>query len=152
MKEGEKKRIYHELRTHDVIVGHGQNYCTTYTFGHYRVNDYCDYIIMAKSHSKESHIFVSMENADWGDDFPENDVYAIATAARNKSKGKEYIDPYKDRPADVEIQDLTKRFGKEMVKTAVDFLPADISGYQALRTIAEMKQHFAQKLKDYYTK
>jgi len=152
MTEGEKKRIYHELRTHDVIVGHGQNYCTTYTFGHYRVNDYCDYIIMAKSHKNNPDIFVHMNDADWNDDCPENDVYAIATAARNKSKGKEYIDPYKDKPADIEIQDLTKRFGKEMMRSAIDFLPADISKYQALRTIAEMKQIFKQKLQDYYTK
>lgn len=152
MTEGEKKRIYYELRTHDVRVGHAQNYCTTYTFGRYRVNEYGDYINIAKANKNCPGIFVIMKDAEWGDDFPTNDVYAITTAARNKARGKEYLDPYKDRPTEVEINDLTKRFGKKMMQSAVDFLPADISNYKALRTIAEMKHIFKQKLQDYYTK
>ena len=152
MTEGEKKRIYYELRTHDVIVGQEPNYCTTYTFGRYQVNSYYDYINIYKAN--KNNRFVIMKNAEWDDDEPTNtsDVYKIFIAAKNKANGKEYIDPYKDRPVDVEIQDLTKRFGKEMMQSAIDFLPADISKYQTLRTIAEMKQIFKQKLQDYYTK
>ena len=152
MTEGEKKRIYYELRNNDVRVGKTQNFGTTYTFGHYRVTDHFDYIYISKSHKNRPGVFVIMRGEDWGDGFPENDVYAIATAARNKSKRKEYIDPYKDIPTDVEIRDLTKMFGKELLKTADDFLPVDMSKYQALRTIVKLRQQLTQQLKEYYIK
>ena len=153
MTEGEKKKIYYDLRTNDVrVVEEIKSYYTTYTFGRYRVNNYYDYINIAKARSNKAGIFVVMSDADWNDDYPKNDVYEIAVAAQNKAKGKEYTDPYKDIPVDIEIKNLTTRFGKEIMKNADEFFPVDMPKKDAFKTIAKMKQYLAQELKAYYTK
>ena len=145
MTEGEKKRIYYELRNNDVRVGKTQNFGTTYTFGHYCVTVYFDYINISKSHKNRPGIFVIMRGEDWGDGFPENDVYAIATAARNKSKRKEY-------PGSFRKTQESEMFGKNMLRNADEFLPVDMSKYQALRTIVKLRQQLTQQLKKHYTK
>ena len=73
-------------------------------------------------------------------------------AVRFKCAGTPYNDPYKDIPIDVEIRDLTKMFGKNMLRNADEFLPVDMSKYQALRTIAKLRQQLTQQLKEYYIK
>ena len=153
MTENEKKRIYHDLRTNNVrVIVVKKNYYTTYTFGRYRVNNYYDYINIAKADSKRPDVFSIIFDAEFDDNYPENDVYAIYIAAKNKSEGKEYTDPYKDIPVKTEIKNLTDQFGTEMLKVADEFLPYDISKQKKIETIKELKQFLAQKLKKYYTK
>ena len=153
MTEGEKKKIYYDLRNNNVCKGKLYGYlCTTYTFGHYRIEDWYDYINISKAQENKPGVFVNIYGAEWDEDYPKNDVYAISVAVKNKLEGKEYTDPYKDIPTDVEIKNLTKYFGKQMLEKSDEFLPVYIPKYQALRTIVEMKQNLAQKLKQYYTK
>ena len=153
MTEGEKKKIYYDLRNNNVLKGKMKGYiCTTYTFGRYQIEDWFSYIVIGKANLPKSNSFVHIPNACWYDYYLKNDVYAIAVAAKNKVEGKEYIDPYKNTPVNVEIKNLTKYFGKEMLKNADEFLPVDISTKEKLKTIVELKQFLAQKLEKYYTK
>jgi hypothetical protein len=98
--------------------------------------------------------FVHLNEFCWDDDeFPQcNDTYAIYLAARNKSEGKEYIDPYKNIPADIAIKDLTNKFGKKLQESIADFLPYDMSQTQHLRTVVKIKHILEQTLKEHYTK
>ena len=150
MKEGIKKNIYYELNTHNVLKEQKDNH-TNYTFGRYRVSCFYDYIAIRKL-NKNNGAFVYLKGADWSDDFPKNDVYAIYVAANNKANGKEYIDPYKNIPADVAIKDLTTKFCKEMKNSAGEFFPYDMPKYQCLRTLVEMKHMLEKTLKEYYAK
>ena len=154
MKEGLKRSIYHELATHEVVEA--QEYHldtktfshTIYTFGQYRVHYYWDYIHIAKFNPKNNH-FVYINGAEWDDDYPANAVYEIFVAAKNKAEGKKYKNPYKV-PAKESIKDSQKRFKKEMLENAADFLPYDMPKQLALRTIAEMKQVLTKNLNKHY--
>ncbi len=154
MKEGTKRSIYHELATHDVVkAAETHSYTgtyshTSYTFGQYRVQDYWDYIHIAKFNPDNNH-FVYMDGADWDDDYPINATYEICVAAKNKAAGKPYVDPYKI-PAKDAIKDSQKRFAKQMKESAADFLPYDMPEQLALRTIAEMKQVLTRNLNKHY--
>jgi len=154
MKEGLKRSIYHELATHDVVKAAETHTDTgtyshmSYTFGQYRVHDYWDYIHIAKFNPKNNH-FVYIDGADWDDDCLINATYEICVAAKNKAEGKKYKNPYK-MPAKESIKDSQKRFKKEMLENAADFLPYDMPKQLALRTIAEMKQVLTKNLNKHY--
>lgn len=53
-------------------------------------------------------------------------------------------------PAKESIKDSQKRFKKEMLENAADFLPYDMPKQLALRTIAEMKQVLTKNLNKHY--
>ena len=152
MYEGIKKNIYYELRTNDVLIEKAENYIY-YTFGRYRIYNYYDWMSIGKL-SPETGAFVLMNKFSWDDDeIPTvNDTYAIYIAARNKAAGKEYIDPYKNIPADVAIKESTKKFGKKIQEDIGDFLPYDMSKQQHLRTVVKMKRLLEQAIKEHYTK
>ncbi len=153
MKESDKKRIYYDLRNNDVQVDKQTTY-TKYAFGRYLVCDYYGCIDIRQTHVNPDFgkTFIRVKGGEWDESIERNDAYDICTAVSYKAKGKEYDDPYKDRTANDEIRDLTKSFGKELLKTADDFLPVDMSKYQALRTIVKLKQQLNRQLKEYYTK
>ena len=152
MYEGIKKNIYYELRTNDVLIEKAENYIY-YTFGRYRIYNYYDWMSIGKL-SPETGAFVLMNKFSWDDDESPtvNDTYAIYIAARNKAAGKEYIDPYKNIPADVAIKESTKKFGKKIQEDIGDFLPYDMSKQQHLRTVVKMKRLLEQAIKEHYTK
>ena len=147
MKEGDKKNIYYELRTNNVSKEQ-QDTHIEYTFGRYRIYSYYDYIIIGKFNPTNG-AFVHMPNADWGDDYPENDTYAIYIAAKNKHEGKEYIDPYKNMSATEVIQDSTTRFNKIFTKHAADIFPYDMPNDRRIETMNELKQVFHKHILRY---
>lgn len=150
MKESDKKRIYYDLRNNDVQVDKQTTY-TKYAFGRYLVCDYYGCIDIRQT-NKSDNIYIRVYDGEWDESIGRNDAYNICSDVYYKANGKSYNDPYKDMPTDVEIKDLTKSFGKELLKTADDFLPVDMSKYQALRTIVKLKQQLNRQLKEYYTK
>jgi len=156
LKEGLKRNIYHELATHDVVEKKELDRFTkgfshmSYTFGKYRIEKHWDYICIYEYNPNRKH-FVIIENAGWSDDDLENATYEIYVAAKNKAEGKKYKNPYKV-PAKESIKDSQKRFKKDMLENAADFLPYDMPKYQALRTIAEMKQVLTRNLNKHYIK
>ena len=150
MKESDKKRIYYDLRNNDVQVKKSANE-TKYKFGRYLVCDYYGYIDIRQT-NKPDNIYIRVYDGEWDESIGRNDAYNICSDVYYKANGKSYNDPYKDMPTDVEIKDLTKSFGKELLKTADDFLPVDMPKYQALRTIVKLKQQLNRQLKEYYTK
>jgi len=153
MKESDKKKIYYDLRNNKVKVENLDSY-TNYKFGRYLVRDYYGCIDIRQIHVNPDFgkTFIRVENGEWDESIERNDAYDICTAAYYKSKGKEYDDPYKDRTANDEIRDLTKEYGKQLLKTAADFLPIDMPKYQALRTLVKLRRQYNQHLKEYYTK
>lgn len=152
MYEGTKKNIYYELRMNNVLVEQTKD-STNYTFGRYRIYDYCDWMIIGKLDPKNG-VFVHMNKFSWDDDESptDNATYAIYRAAKNKAAGKEYIDPYRNIPMDVAIKDSTKKFGKKIQEDIADFLPYDMSKQQQLRTVVKIKQLLKQVVKEHYTK
>jgi len=62
MKEGVKKNIYYELRTHNVSKEIQDNH-TDYTFGRYRIYSWGDYMIIGKLNPSNG-AFVHMQGAD----------------------------------------------------------------------------------------
>ena len=125
MYEGIKKNIYYELRMNNVLVEQTKD-STNYTFGRYRIYDYYDWMIIGK-YNPENGAFVYMDEFSWDDEISGvNTTYAIYIAAINKSEGKEYIDPYKNIPANVAIKESTKKFGKKIQEDIGDFLPYDM--------------------------
>ena len=151
MREGIKKNIYYELRMNNVLV-EKTNDSTNYTFGRYRIYNYYDWMIIGKL-DKKNGAFVHMNEFWWDDEMPENNyTYAIFLAAKNKAEGKKYIDPYKNIPVDVAIQDSTDKFSKIMQETAGDFLPYDMSKHQYSRTVGAMKRLLEQAIKRHYAK
>ena len=154
MKEGLKRNIYYELSKKTVIPTEEERpyWRLLYKFGSYCIEQNCDYIAILKF-NKTANSFVYVNDTIWDeDDSKENDIYKIYTAVKNKSEGKEYIDPYKNIPADVAIKDSTKCFLKQLSENADDFLPYDMSKQERLRTITEMKKVLIQRLKKHYTK
>ena len=145
IKESDKKKIYYDLRNNNVQV---KKYTTSteYTFGRYKVEDYVTYVVIRQMYPHYKKI------VDWNNHEYQQDAYDIGVAVRFKAAGTAYDDPYKDRTANDEIRDLTKEFGKNLLKTADEFLPVDMPKYKALRTIANLRQQFNQQLKEYYTK
>ena len=143
MTESDKKKIYYDLRNNDV---HKKEYTThtEYRFGRYKVEDYVTFMGIKQMYPQFREI------VDWN--VREQDAYDIGVAVRFKCAGTPYNDPYKDIPIDVEIRDLTKMFGKNMLRNADEFLPVDMSKYQALRTIVKLRQQLTQQLKEYYIK
>ena len=151
MYEGIKKNIYYELRMNNVLVEQTKD-STNYTFGRYRIYDYYDWKIIGK-YNPENGAFVYMDEFSWDDEISGvNTTYAIYIAAINKSEGKEYIDPYKNIPANVAIKESTKKFGKKIQEDIGDFLPYDMSKQQHLRTVVKMKRLLEQAIKEHYTK
>lgn len=151
MYEGIKKNIYYELRMNNVLVERTKD-STNYTFGRYRIYDYYDWMIIGK-YNPENGAFVFMDKFSWDDEISGvNDTYDIYIAAINKSEGKEYIDPYKNIPANIAIKESTKKFGKKIQKDIGDFLPYDMSKQQHLRTVVKMKRLLEQAIKEHYTK
>ena len=150
MREGIKKNIYYELRMNNVLVERTED-STNYTFGRYRIYNYYDWMIIGKLNPK-SGVFVYMNEFSWDDDEIPNTTYAIYLAAKNKADGKEYIDPYKNIPANVAIKESTKKFGKEMQKDIGDFLPYNMPRQQQLKTVVKMKHLLEQAIKEHYTK
>ena len=150
MYEGIKKNIYYELRMNNVLVEQTKD-STNYTFGRYRIYDYFDWMIIGKLNPK-SGVFVYMNEFSWDDESPTNATYAIYIAAQNKAAGKEYIDPYKNIPANVAIKESTKKFGKKIQDDIADFLPYDMSKQQHLRTVVKMKRLLEQAIKEHYVK
>lgn len=154
MKECLKRNIYYELSKKTVIKTEEERpyWRFLYKFGSYCIEQNYDYIAILKF-NKNANSFVYVNDTIWDeDDSKEDDIYKIYTAVKNKSEGKEYLDPYKNIPADVAIKESTKRFFEQMLKTADDFLPYDMSKQERLRTIAEMKKVLIQRLKKHYTK
>lgn len=162
MKEGEKKKIYYNLRTNNVVVEKQEESwcpslrrCTIYTFGQYQVRDY-DRNIDICVFSTRSGVHVLLDNASYYYGGYENeqdkDVYAIAIAAKNKASGKEYIDPYKNIPVNKTIKDSVNTFNKIFTEYAADIFPYDMPKQQYTKTIAEIRNIFAQKMKQYKTK
>lgn len=145
MKESDKKRIYYDLRNNDVQKKEYTTH-TEYRFGRYKVKDFISFVVIDQMYPQFKRII------PWNVHEFQQDAYDIGVAVRFKYAGTPYNDPYKDMPTDVEIKDLTKSFGKELLKTADDFLPVDMSKYQALRTIVKLKQQLNRQLKEYYTK
>ena len=152
MREGIKKNIYYELRTNNVLKEKTEN-SINYTFGRYRIYNYYDWMIIGKF-NPENGAFVHMEEFLWDDDENPtvNTTYAIYIAAKNKADGKEYIDPYRNVPANVAINKSTKKFDKEMQKHIADFLPYDMPRQQQLKTVVKMKRLLEQAIKEHYTK
>jgi hypothetical protein len=151
MYEGIKKNIYYELRMNNVLVEQTKD-STNYTFGRYRIYDYYDWMIIGK-YNPENGAFVYMDEFSWDDEISGvNTTYAIYIAAKNKADGKEYIDPYKNIPANVAIKESTKKFGKKIQEDIGDFLPYDMSKQQHLRTVVKMKRLLEQAIKEHYTK
>lgn len=150
MKEGVKKNIYYELRTHNVSKEIQDNH-TDYTFGRYRIYSWGDYMIIGKLNPSNG-AFVHMQGADQDDDYPENDTYAIYIAAKNKHEGRAYIDPYKNIPVNEVIKDSVTRFDKIFTEHAADIFPYDMPEQQYMKTVAEMKDILAQKIKQYKQK
>ena len=104
-------------------------------------------------YNPENGAFVYMDEFSWDDEISGvNTTYAIYIAAINKSEGKEYIDPYKNIPANVAIKESTKKFGKKIQEDIGDFLPYDMSKQQHLRTVVKMKRLLEQAIKEHYTK
>lgn len=154
MKEGLKRNIYYELSKKTVIKTEEERpyWRFLYKFGSYCIERNYDYIAILKF-NKTANCFVYVNDTIWDeDDSKEADIYKIYTAVKNKSEGKEYIDPYKDIPVGVAIKDSTKCFLKQLSENADDFLPYDMSKQERLRTIAEMKKVLIQRLKKHYTK
>ena len=150
MREGIKKNIYYELRMNNVLVERTED-STNYTFGRYRIYNYYDWMIIGKLNPK-SGVFVYMNEFSWDDDEIPNTTYAIYIAATNKADGKEYIDPYRNIPANVAINESTKKFGKEMQKHIANLLPYNMPRQQQLKTVVKMKHLLEQAIKEHYTK
>lgn len=150
MKESDKKRIYYDLRHNDVQVEKSDN-GTKYKFGRYLFCDYYGYIDIRQT-NKSDNTYIRVYDGEWDESIGRNDAYNIWSDVYYKANGKPYDDPYKDVPTDVEIRDLTKTFGKNILKNADEFLPVDMPKYQALRTIVKLRQQLTQQLKEYYTK
>ena len=153
MKEVDKKKIYYDLRNNDVQVDKQTTY-TKYAFGRYLVCDYYGCIDIRQTHVNPDFgkTFIRIEGGEWDESIGRNDAYDICTAAYYKSKGEQYDDPYQNRTANDEIRDLTKEFGKTMLRNADEFLPIDMPKYQALRTIVKLRQQYYEQLKDFYMK
>lgn len=150
MTEGDKKKIYYELRTHSVSKEKRLNY-TDYTFGNYRVHVYWNRIIMSRL-NPANRAFVIMRDTGWSDVFPKNDTYDIYIAAKNKYEGKQYVDPYKNIPIKKVIEDSVSRFDKIFTEHAADIFPYDMPEQQYIKTITEMENVLAQKIMQYKQK
>lgn len=155
MKEGVKRSIYNELRTHDVVKSEKKSMigffeCWQYTFGHYRIYEYWDHIRIHELNPK-NECFVIMDDAEWSDECPHNTTYEICTAVKNKLEGKPYIDPY-NRTKRATIKDTTRGFDDNMSKNANDFLPYDVSKELRVKIITEMKRVLINNLERHYTK
>lgn len=145
IKESDKKRIYYDLRNNEVQKKEYTTF-TEYKFGRYKVEDYVSFVVIKQMYPQFKKII------EWNDHEYQKDAYDIGVAVRFKAAGTAYEDPYQDRAPDDEIKDLTKAFGKNMLRNVDEFLPVDMSKYQALRTIVKLRQQFNQQLKEYYTK
>ena len=151
MKEGIKKNIYYELRTNNVHIEENDK-GTDYTFGRYRVHSYWGHLYICKFDPIKG-VFVYMSTSehgtDWHDGEPKNSAYEIFIAVHNKANGKKYIDPYKNIPVDEVIKDSVNKFEKTFQEYATDIFPYDIPEQQYIKTITEMKNIFAQKIRQY---
>lgn len=155
MREGVKKNIYYELRTNNVLIEEKDRY-TQYTFGRYQIEAYWkDHVYITKLNPKNGvYVLMSVyeQDTEWFGGYPKNSAYEIFIAVKNKASGKEYIDPYKNIPVNKTIKDSVNTFNKIFTEYAADIFPYDMPKQQYTKTIAEIRNIFAQKMKQYKTK
>ncbi len=154
MKEGTKKNIYYELRTNDVRIKRTKD-GTDYIFGRYSVHSYWGHLYICKLNPDNNvyvYLSVSERGTEWHDGQPKNTAYEIFIAAQNKANGKKYIDPYKNIPVDEVINDSVNRFDKMFNESAADIFPYDMPEQQYKKTIAKMRNIFAQNIRQFKTR
>lgn len=159
MTEGLKRSIYHELATHEVTQEEFKpNWgdvvlAVDFNFGKYRVTHHGSWVTIDAydANLKRLWLVARCDCPKYISNY-DNDIYKIYVAAKNKAEGKEYTDPYKNMTKDETVKDSNKRFRKEMLDNAGDFLPYDISKDLRVKIITEMKQVLTNNLKKHYTK
>lgn len=93
-------------------------------------------------------------NPNWyGKSDPKSDkLYQLYIAVKNKSEGKEYIDPYANKPIEKVANNSAKILGEMIIEKTPDLFPynylQDLKKYRQI--INETKQFFAQKIRENY--
>lgn len=94
------------------------------------------------------------ENPNWygKSDSKLDKLYRLYIAVKNKSEGKEYIDPYANKPIEKVANNSAKILGKMIIDKTPDLFPynylQDLKKYRQI--INETKLFFAQKIRENY--
>ena len=159
ISEENLKKAYYYLSKDQVQVTDSKCGYITYTFGEcdMEVNTGPKGVTQIYITERGNHwFFMSLrwENPNWYGigDSKSDKLYKLYLAVKNKSEGKEYIDPYAKKSIEFVANNSAKILGKMIKDQTSDLFPynypADLKKYKQI--INETKLFFAQKIRENY--